>query len=133
MRPGSYCEELCPKTQVEGITFSEPMDSQFSDCSSLKSNKFQLQREVHIPPGTTRPIARRNNGSHPWASFSSSGKEVTSLGPGRKLKLQIPPPPPGCGGRDLGPRGIWRGGLGGLLGEGPWRRFWRRRPPPPTK
>lgn len=102
------------------------MDSQSSDCSSLKSNKFQLQREVHILSGATQPVARRNNGSHPWVSFSSSGKEVTSPGPGRKLKLQILPPPLGCGGGGLGPRGILKGGLSGLLGEEPWRRFQRR-------
>lgn len=59
---------------------------------------------------------------------------MTSPGPGRKLKLQILPPPPGCGGGGLGPRGILKGGLSGLLGEEPWRRFQRKTPPlPPSE
>lgn len=94
-------------------------DSQFYDHSSLKRNKFRLQREVHILPGTTQPIGRRNNGvtslGQLFLFWEGSGDpwDLAGIWSSRSSLYS------GYGGRDLGPTGSGKLTWEDFLGRGP--------------
>lgn len=112
---------LLGRHKFKALPSQSQWDSPFTDYSLFKRNTFGLQREVHILPGTTQPIGRRNNGVTSLGSFSFPAKEVAISGAWQEPDVQIPSLPCcGAGGlrtREEAGKVAWED----FLGEGPGR------------